>query len=285
MNNTFSIKRFSFVLKKDLLENGKRYLLYFLTITGIMALIITWCAYDYMRYSGPREISVLYLNRDLLIYTAFCFMGFGLLFSSVAMDPMRSKTDRISYLILPASGFEKYFSRWLIVTIGYIIAFFLALWIADLIRITVCSARFPELEIKALNLDYLIEPSDASWEMRREYLIPNEGFRICISIYFLFQSLFLLGSTYWQKLSFVKTFAVCGTIITAFILLCRWTILSFYNNDMKAFLNVTNSFGENSGLNNEQALGVIICTCALFTLGNWVISYFRFQESEIIRRF
>jgi hypothetical protein len=282
MNNFFNVKRFGLVLKKDFLENWKRYLLYFIVLFGIMALIMIFTANDayramliYGRFPHPG------LNTQLLQIASFSFLAGGLLFASTAMDTMKRKTQRVSYLILPASNFEKYFSRWLIVMIGYIIAFFIALWLADFMRVLVCSMRYPTLEINALDMGEIIKTVGGN----PDSLDRNKSiFAICISLYLLFQSIFVLGTLFWEKLSFIKTFAVSSLVVTGFILICRWAVLSFYPGDFDQLGNVLNSFRIDEKITESQAYTIFIVTLLVFTLANWIISYFRFKESEIIKR-
>ena len=285
MNDIINIKRFALVLKKDFMENWKRYLLYFAALVGIIALIMIIRANDAYDYAKRGySLSLIGLNKDLLAIATISFIVGGLLFASTMMDPMKGKTKRISYLIMPASNFEKYFSRWFIVSIGYIVAFFLALWLADLIRMAVCSARYPEMEVVALNLQYLIAPEEGGNEVWRQYFIPHQAFLVGFPIYVLCQSLFVLGSLFWEKLSFIKTFAVGAIILTAFILVCRWTILVFYNKDFNQFGNVLESFKFDEKVTVNQAFSIVAVIISVFAIVNWVIAYIRFKESEIIKR-
>ncbi|MDR2473683.1 MAG: hypothetical protein LBD53_09025, partial [Tannerella sp.] len=125
MNNTFNIKRFGLVFRKDLMENLKRYALLLLAILGIMTIILTTISLDYYDHSYNN------LNNMLLQWLSYMFSTFGILFASTFMTPMNSKIKRIAYLVSPASNLEKYLSRWMIITVGYILAFFAALWVSD----------------------------------------------------------------------------------------------------------------------------------------------------------
>ena len=281
MNNVFNIKRFGLLINKDLQENGKRYLLSSLTLFGILAIGLTsgsWSA-----YSENPSYNIENLNRDQLNVFSFLFAAFGLFFASTAMNPMDSKTKRIAYLSLPSSNFEKYFSRWLIVTIGYIVVFFIALWLADLLRVLICSIKFPEGEFRMLDFSKLICTKSKGSGV---YVFDHPTiFGLILSIYFLLQSVFILGTTFWQKNSFIKTFSLSAILIVLFILICSWAISSFYE-DFNSFGNVMNSFFFTSNYYYSWKKPTIIVTFIIscFTLIYWVIAYFRFKESEIIKR-
>ena len=283
MNNIIDLKRLDMVFRKDFLENGKWYLLLFLTMTGILGAILIWRSV--LLYNGISEGYDTDVNTGLLIFTSFLFPVFGILFASTMMKPMNNKVKRISYLISPSSNLEKYLSRWIIVTIGYIIAFFISFWIADAIRVGICSARYPELDIHFLNLGKLIYPGKGG--NPGNYLFYDSShFNIAISAYLFFQSIFILGSTFWEKATFIKTFSA-GVIITiVLILICRWTILLSYG-DFNTFFNMLNSFESQMAGHVDQnkastGITVVLSVCALI---NWTLAFFRFRESEIIKRF
>ena len=279
MNNTFNIKRFGLVFRKDFIENGKRYLLLFLTMLGIMAIIMTF--YSWKHYQLGSYGRYLFLNRILLEMLSFLFFGFGIWFASTFVSPMNNKLKRLSYLISPSSNLEKYLVRWIITTIGFIIAFFAAMWIADILRIAICSVKYPYADIKLLDITKLVAPKDNNnWG---EYVVPQNVFIIMISIYFLLQSVFLLGSTFWEKSTFIKTFSAVAVIVGAYLLICRWAILLFYGN-MERYGNVISSFKLDQYFSEDQ---MVIFTAAVFTVFSiifWILSFFRMKESEIIKR-
>ena len=264
MNNLFNIKRFGHVFKKDLLENYKRYLLSFVTLMGIMVIIMAFQPWD---------------NRSLLTYMSLLFLAAGILFASTFMNPMNSKLKRISYLVNPASNIEKFLTRWLITTIGYILVFFVALWIADVIKVAVCTVIYPDSNIQLLDLSKLRYPGDDY--INYEYMLLRHPFDIMIFIYLLLQSIFLLGSTFWEKASFLKTFTALSITIFSYNMICRWIIFLFYEK-FDGFNNVIGSF--NPATTMEQAVTFACLVMSFFTLANWTLAFFRIRESEIIKR-
>lgn len=281
MNNTFNIRRFGLLLKKDFQENWKRYSLQCLTMFGIMLtvfLIIAMPEYDNNYSNYVNEV-----NTNLLVASIFLFFILGLLFASSMMEPMKNKTKRISYLLNPCSSFEKFFSRWLIITIGFIIMFFAVLWLSDLIRVAICSLRFPALNVKLLDLSKLVYTGPEEWYYGSEFLLGNcHLLMLGLSIYFFTQSLLVLGSTLWEKATFIKTFSAAIVISLLYILICRWTILIFYGN-FNEFGYMMNTFQFNQ-VNETKVMALVTYAFFFFAVLNWAISYFRFKESEIIKR-
>jgi len=282
MNNFFNIKRFGLVLSKDFQEKWKKYLLQFMAMFGLMAVILIMSIYsDYS--NTPHNIYVEFENYQLLTYASFLFLGFGVFFASTLMENMQEKTKRISCLILPASDFEKFFSRWLIVTVGYIIAFFIALWLADAVRVAFLSYKFPEIDIQFLDFSRLVNPG---MEDNRIYVFPDKYiFGVCISIYALLQSLSILGATFWEKFSFVKTFSAVIAIVALFSYLNQWMVKIVFK-DFDRFGNMMNAYFDSTFPNASPSTVLPILTSILvfFTLFFWVVAFFRFRESEIIKR-
>ena len=286
MNNTFNIKRFGLTFRKDFIENGKRYLLLFLTLLGLITVFITYITWLYYRNTEASETidpaTFLFLNKRLLTFLSFTFLAAGIWFSSTFTTPMNSKLKSITYLISPASNLEKYLTRWIITIIGFIVAFFAAMWMADAIRVALCSIIYPEIEINFFDLSKLYYPDkDYSSSI---YMVPKSVFLFFLSLYFFLQSIFLLGSTYSEKASFIKTFTFGAAVIAAFILICRWTILLFYGS-LDGFGNVMRSFEINQTIDADQGVTIAAIVLAVFTLTFWILAYFRMKESEIIKRF
>ena len=285
MNNIFNIRRFGLVLSKDFHEKWKKYGLQFLTMFGIVAVIFTWYPYG-NGHVYNNSLDGEFLNRELLRCASFLFFGFGIFYASTLMDSMREKTKRIAYLTMPASNFEKFLSRWLIVTIGFIIAFFIALWLADAIRVSFLSYKFPESDIRFLDFNMLINPEAEVYSSI--HIFPNKHyFRLCIGFYVLLQSLFILGATFWEKFSFIKTFSAATVIVLSFLLLNYW-IIKIVHHDINGFGNAMDALFSNlkiqEKISENTALLIITCFLSFCALFNWIIAYFRFRESEIIKR-
>jgi len=279
MNNTFNIKRFGLVFRKDLIENGKRYLLLFLTMLGLITLVITFYSLRFYQYDTDRH---LHINRVLLEILSCMFLGFGIWFASIFSTPMNHKLKRLSYLTSPSSNLEKYLVRWILTTMGFILTFFVALWASDIIRVSICTVVYPTVEVHFLDLTKLVAPKEMM-TYPTGYVLPKDVFTIMTSIYFFTQSFFLLGSTFWDKSSFIKTFTAGAIIIAAFFLICRWAILLFYGS-LDGYSNVLSSFELNERYSTEQTITFAAIVISAFTITFWILAYFRLKESEIIKR-
>jgi len=285
MNNTFDIKRFGLVLRKDFIENGKRYMLLFLTMFGLMALVITFQTWGY--YSNKTLVNThadnhyIIHNINLLVNLSFMFFASGIWFASTFSNPMNRKLKRLSYLISPSSNFEKFLVRWMITTIGFIVAFFVAMWMADLIRVAICSVIFSDMDIHFLDITKLVALKDHTYTSA--YLGAKDEFMMMVSFYFFLQSIFLLGSTFWEKATFIKTFTAGTALLVTYILLCRWVILLCYGS-LRGYENVMGSFEFDNYFTENRILAFSIVFFAVCSVTCWILAFFRIKESEITKR-
>lgn len=296
MNTIFDLKRFGQVLSKDVQENWKKYLMLFLLMTGILALVFYIQADAVYSNIHKNEAVIEFnpedgnhyrynlfqnINSGFLITVSILFLIFGVLFASTFMAPMRNKVERTAYLMHPASMLEKFITRGLIVSLGFYIAFFIGLFIVDVLHVAIFSAIYPDIgSIRMLDFSYLVQYSED--ESARYFLFYSfSTFVGVFSFFLLLQSIFVLGASIWPKLPMVYTFVASLLIVLLFVLLCRWMILLFYS-DSGQFSNVMNTLFRD--IDEAKGKWLLSGGFLFFSLVNWVIAYFRFKESELINR-
>ena len=250
-------------------------LLRFVMLYAIMAIIFTFMGLSELESRTKHNFSPWYGGIYYLRPAIFLFWGFGCLFASLMMEKMKNKTKRIAYLMTPATNFEKFFSRFLPVVIVFIIAFFLAFKLADYTRIAILSMRYPEFNITAVNISQGLCSQNLD-SMTHNWMELTALF----SVYLFFQSLFILGSTLWYKNPFIKTLAT-GIVITLLFYAVDALLVNSLFNESQLF-----SAGDYCGEIIEKWITRrnLILFFSFLTLFNWVISYFRFKDSEIINR-
>lgn len=268
----FSMPRFVNLCRKEMVENWKSNVLRIILLYGVMTVVIVWIGY--MVYSGYRQHSGEdRMWSSLLIVFMWSLWGFGCLNASFTMEKMKSKTSRLSMLMIPATPFEKFFSRWFIYTIVYLVVFLIAYRLADYTRVLVYSLVYPEIgNIAPVNLGHMVGDADYY-----TLLDTNLQFITVLMSYFFVQSCFVLGSSIWPKNSFLKTFAA-GTIITMVYVLVSISLGYLLLADR------VNNFPHGDSLTEETTYILIGSVCVLLALFNWTLAYFRFKESEIINR-
>lgn len=271
----FSLPRFINLCRKEMVENWRSNVLRMVLMYGVMAVVMVWNGYFEYRYwhSGQIEDPAW---TFLLVVFIWSLWGFGCLSASFTMEKMKTKTSRTSMLMVPATPFEKFFSRWFVFTVVFLVIFLISYKLADYTRFIIYSLAYPEEK------DFII-PVDLSHlvgERKTYYTLCRTGlqFGALLSAYFFVQSLFVLGSSIWPKNSFLKTFA-SGTVIAIV-----YFLLAVFMSKM--FLENGNYYSENvfTGMSEDTAMSIMIVVGIFFTLMNWTLAYFRFKESEIVNR-
>lgn len=268
-DNFLSISRFMDYCRKDMVESWRTNLLRVAMMFGVMVVIFVWTGY--FQYQYKYELDPL-VRISLYV---FLWMGLvcGCLAASFTMEKMKSKTGRLSILMTPATSFEKFFSRWLISTIVYLVVFLVAFKLADYTRVLIYSLAYPDKTVAVSEFKYLFA-TDGDYALARYIDITKKG--LVLAGYFFIQSCFVLGSSIWPKNSFIKTFVAGFCVIVIYGLI-------FGGIGKLLFDNVSGSAPENDPSEDIMKGGAYVIAI-FFTLLNWVLAYYRFKEAEIINR-
>lgn len=267
----FSFPRFANYFKKVLVEDRKRLLQRIITVFGLLvvfgAIISDSC---YQHYMEALKIGIVRSEIDPAIDGLMPLFVFGLfigcaLSASFIMEPMSSKTSRIYALMLPATSFEKYFVRWFIYTIGYLVVYYLLFLLVDVMRVCVFSVVYPEIDIITF-----LNPYAEIVALRDDAPL---GF--IVSLYLLLQSIFVLGSSLWPKYAFLKTFTAYTILGMAFS--------AFFAGLMNLFNRPGNSYIMPI-LSEDTLFLIATCGVMMVTLFFWWLAYKRFKEMEVVNR-
>ena len=213
--NLFRIKS---LMAKVWDEQKKHYLLIWLVYFGVMAVIFTWCSLMYVQdeisdgYYAVSSTQDEFWCGSSFIYP-FYIMLLSLAVSSRGADFMFGATDRQGLqanLSLPASTGEKFLVRWLFIVPFTYLLFYMAFLAADLVRLLICSAVYPDLKVFHLLIGEALDG---------ELLVQSLAS----------QSLFILGSTFWKKNGFVKT-AACLIAYAILWVTVALALISQYEN-------------------------------------------------------
>lgn len=271
--NTFSLSRFGWVLKRDLIENGKLNLLRFVGLYALLTVILI-LNLSFSKPFEPQEIEgTLYTQfdafcSDLSTSLIFTFFFIGYYAFSQIMEPLQSKTTCITYLMLPATVCEKFLVRFVIVTAGFTLTWLIALGLLEItyqliiplfnmpdnFRCILFSAKRMRMFV---DMDYTITTQWNSY-----YLWLGQ---LCIYMEMMWAgSLFMIGGVFWRKKALLKTLCV----LTALILLIG----------MRNFL----LFHSNHWHSNKNMI-IISAIFSLLILFNWWLSYRLFTRSQIVK--
>lgn len=261
--NLFRIKS---LMAKVWDEQKKHYLLVWLVYFGVMAVIFTWCSLMYVQdemsdgYYAVSSTQDEFWFGSSVIYP-FYIMLLLLAVSSRGSDFMFGATDRQGLqanLSLPASTGEKFLVRWFFIVPFTYLLFYMAFLAADLVRLLVCSAVYPDLKIFHILIG-------EAWDWKL-LLLSLAG-----------QSLFILGSTFWKKNGFVKTAAflvACAGLWVAVTL----TLSRVYENpETEVSYPLWAQYMLNWGI---PLLVWVVCTAlAYWRFGDMQLAYCRVRRS------
>lgn len=263
--NLFRIKS---LMAKVWDEQKKHYLLVWLVYFGVMAVIFTWCSLMYVQdeisdgYYAVSSTQDEFWTGSSFIYP-FYIMLLLLAVSSRGSDFMFGATDRQGLqadLSLPASTGEKFLVRWFFIVPFTYLLFYMAFLAADLVRLLVCSAVFPDLKIFHL--------------LTGEAL---DGELLVLSL--AGQSLFILGSTFWKKNGFVKT-AACLIAYAILWVAVALALISQYENPETEILYplwIQNLL--NWGMRVPLLVWIVCTALAYWRFQNMQLAYARVRRS------
>ncbi len=222
--NCFNLKRLWNVMRADLIGNRSTYAYYLGGLFVVLILGELLCFWQ----SDLEGFDHLFMTTYSLLF----FYGLGFYAISRTFVPLSTKQKRINYLMLPATNLEKFVSRLLICTVGYVVFFYVAFIAADLLRLLILSALGRESEW-AISLS-LNQPSihipESSWTINRTKLTF-----LAKCMFLLSYVAYLLGSAVFRKHPFIKT-SLCHilfniVLVTALnVALNNGFIVNLYDN-------------------------------------------------------
>ena len=308
MSNTFSFSRFGKVLKRDLVENRKRYLtalfIFFVVLLGFQLAQVN----DYLLHSSRIE-GIDFFNNYIDTVTIFFYFVLALALCCSASEisiAMKTKEKAMNYLMMPATNLEKFLSRVSIAIVGVFIMALVALILSDVVRILFlpifdsehvaeyCRFTFPQV------ISNLGDPFKAVFEngsttnaviVNDEVLTPVWSFGmcfmavVCIVLSGLWShSLFLLGGCIWRKGALLKTIA-SAMIISLLVL---WLLVNIAPSIDVWAENRLAPWLEQRFETEEDLLRVGFPIVAFLNLAfvvfNWWLAYRLFSRKQMIPR-
>ncbi len=294
--NSFSFRRLWMVLKRDLVENRKRY------IGVFFVMFIAFLAYQLQDMQDIIELSLIryYEQGDYMASLATdlipCFYGIlSLALMCAASDmtsvPMGSKQHATNYMMMPATNLEKFLSRVFINVVMVLVMAYVALFLADLARLLYVGIfdiegfyGFTLPKVFVSGSDPFVEiykSAGQEWgtvEGLREIVSfnPTRGF-IAASwlgvLVLLLHSLFILGGCIWRKAAIIKTLATG----LAIIFITVWLVEEFNLGDL---------FTEDwlKWYFSSYISRVLTYSLLLLPIFNWWLSYRLFSRKQMIPR-
>lgn len=287
METTFSMTRVQHIMRRDLIENWKNNLY---GLLGIFAacffpmLGFLWSAERWTEEGYPEVYSFERFCGNMLGIIGMVVSVAMIYYASRIMKCMDNKEKRISYLLLPATKLEKFFSRALFVTVGTALMILVALLALELTHYLL----LPLFDLPAVySQPMLVEVFSMRWahasvDATGEPVYSWWLMQLLVWIFCLWNhSLFILGGSFWYKHPFLKTIGACLAV----------TILGgilFANLAEGGFLARFSDWMQEHYQDTPQTvnglLTIISVVFFLFTVFNWWLSYRMFTRSEVVKR-
>lgn len=287
METTFSMTRVQRIMRRDLIENWKSNLY---GLLGIFAacffpmLGFLWSAERWTEEGYPEVYSFERFCGNMLGIIGMVVSVAMIYYASRIMKCMDNKEKRISYLLLPATKLEKFFSRALFVTVGTVLMILVALLALELTHYLL----LPVFDLPAVySQPMLVEVFSLRWahasvDATGEPVYSWWLMQLLVWIFCLWNhSLFILGGSFWYKHPFLKTIGACLVV----------TILGgilFANLAEGGFLARFSDWMQEHYQDTPQTvnglLTIISVVFLLFTVFNWWLSYRMFTRSEVVKR-
>lgn len=140
MNAKFEKQRFVQLLKWDLVTERKDYVRFAVAMTLVLSFVFLMSILGMLesRIGGrPADLQQMYFDNAMFAMTTTAqAISFAVMFSvaTYIFRNMQTKQQRITFLMMPSSNLEKYLVRFLHVTVGYFVCFWLAFFIADIVQ-------------------------------------------------------------------------------------------------------------------------------------------------------
>lgn len=273
MNQTLSISRLLQLIHKQWGDNSRLYVMGLAISIGIVG-----CLYLFN----------VFMNRDLfrlfgsplrpILYFAGLFVA-GCIFAGVYFSDLSSKPKAINSLLLPASNTEK-----TIVAILFSVVLFFTFYTALFVVLdAVCISIAKVLPATAHR--QAITPEQATHIHLINMFDGAQQNVIALSIYFALQSLFLLGSVYFEKFGYLKTALSLILVIFLFVLYVAEIGSAFLPHG-----GFSDSFNEfriyEDGYTQVVPIPAVLSWLVrrgiyLLTAATWVALWFRLKEKEV----
>lgn len=192
MSPTFSFSRLGKLIAKQFYENSRLYLISTLALLGLLSLAFTF----WITVAGPN-----YQEEETYFIFLFGLFLAGAIFASMSFNMLGRKDKGIYWLGIPATHLEKLVCTILFSVVLFFIVYCLCFYL-----------------VKSIALTYLDSRVGAIYT---EMNGSNDGFgsvfKYFLYAYFAVQSLYLLGSVYFSRYSFIVTTVVGALVMFLFI--------------------------------------------------------------------
>src|SRR6185312_12844698 len=262
---------------------GSQKRLYLLAVPAIAGLLIVWGVFLlFMQNYNP-------MDGGMQAFTYYWGLGVvGCLYSSTIFSGFDNKAHGIAWLGVPASSLEKLLCGLLFSTILVFVGFTVVFYLVDTPLVKIGNEVI-ERQHRMWPGGYPVYPNQV-WCLVHGLpgKNPDSDFHVLLVLYFILESMFALGSVYFERYAFIKTIIAFLLFMLVFLVLDKQVLAHIVPHDWKPF-TLTNDWitnGETLRVKEVRVSPWITGPLALLLLVGippvfWIATYFRIKEKQV----
>ena len=283
MNQVFDFSRFRLLTARHWMENRQRYLLSLGAFTGIL---ILWFIFIFLMQNKTEAP-----NHSVQVVTFYGGLFItGCLYASTLFSSLASKPTAINYLSVPASHLEKLLIALLYGVVLFFLCYTLIFYVVDFLMLQILNPIAERYyapyhvgdDIRVFTPEKMINVFVPDGNPNE-----NEAVHIILMVYFTAQSVFLAGSVFFTRFSFIKTaitLMVFAFLVFVLVLTLGQVVLpegSFSGEGMGSYHFWIG--GEKGMIRLPENMFKVFRFILLYAFAPafWVASYFKLKEKEV----
>lgn len=264
MNDTFNLQRFGWLLKKSVLERPALML-------GLLAVTL---AITLLTYSIVQSLAGI--NRAQISAFVLGFVIGGSFMASSVFGYFSSTASGSSFLLIPASHFEKWLCGILITGVLFVLIYLgfyrlIDVWFVNHYRNG-------------------LDPTDPDYQLLYHgielFSFDNEVAKIVYTVFVNIAGAMLVGSLYFNKVSYIKVALIICTLVIVTYFFNLFIAMAFFDHIDVAipFKVIFLKVGTGVGIINQpdfMARAINLAISYAVPLLLWLTAYIRLKEKEI----
>ena len=280
MNNTFKISRLQLLLRKQWIENKKIYFATSAILFGLLALlyafnILTHSFVTRQNLEGTNEYNYFLSSFSSLTFRdtilAISGMFYLCLLSGHYFSNLGKASTAIQELSLPVSKTEKLVCSFLLSVVLTILTFIISFLIVDIVAVSILKDVYKEINFDeiAFNQGFGFDrPYGFKFFLQT---LDMKSITIMSLIGLLLSSVFILGSVYFPRFSFIKT----SFLVVLFAGVIALSVTSLDRLIKEGKVSIGN-------VSNDNMIKVFVAVFILsIVVSIWSAIYFRLKEKEV----
>lgn len=256
-NQFFSLNRFGNYAASALMLRSRQLLLTAIAVPSGFFLLMTFIMMFNGKWMFDEWISTLMLIS----------VSLGILFIGSSFPALRSKKESISFLMVPASAFEKYLYELLMRLVLYCILFPVVFYVVGNLSLSVADSLRTYMGRSFYNSEYF---SFALFKGQFRDIFP-----LFVAIIVFVYTLFFAGATTFRRMAIVKTLAFVGGCLVTFL-----GYIGFLNTKFRVKYTWTECLYD--GFEHKSDFIHLLCfVFIILSMVALVYAYFKLKEKEL----